>query len=365
MKPIAIEEIDQNLKTTGITDRSRLQFFDIRQDPFRIYGLYDPRGQAAFVRMPQNAAAAVSPGVEALARNTAGGRVRFSTDSDVIALHAVMPAVCRFPTMPLTGSAGFDLYVDDPDTGISRYWRSFVPPTDTVDGYVSEIRFLSRKKRFITIHFPLYSEVREVLIGVDRSADLGAGLPYRSELPVVCYGSSITQGGCASRPGNCYQNILARQLHLDFLNLGFSGCGKAEDHMITYLAGLPMFAFLSDYDHNAPDAEHLKKTHFKLYEAVRKAHLGIPYLMLSRYDFDSHYEENIERRDVIYETYRRARAAGDRNVYYIDGASVFRGQYEEMCTVDGTHPNDLGFALLADAIAAELKVAMTQNLLLR
>lgn len=364
MKPIAIEEIDPNLKTAGISDRSRLQFFDIRQDPFRIYGLYDARRQPAFVRMPQKAAASVSPGVESLSRNTAGGRVRFSTDSEVIVLHAVMPAVGRFSHMPLTGSAGFDLFVDDPESGISRYWRTFVPPTDMDGGYESEIRFPSPQKRFLTVHFPLYSEVREVLIGIDRNATVGEGLPYRNGLPVVCYGSSITQGGCASRPGNCYQNILARQMNLDFLNLGFSGCGKAEDSMIDYLAGLPMAAFLSDYDHNAPDAEHLKKTHFRLYEAIRKTHPDIPYLMLSRYDFNSHYEENIARRDVIYETYRRARAAGDRNVIYIDGASVFRGQYQEMCTVDGTHPNDLGFALLADAIGAELKVAMTQHLLI-
>lgn len=366
MNAIALDEIDRNLKTTGISNRSRLQFFDIRQEPFRVYGLCDDRQQPAFVRMPPDAAKSVSLGVEVLSRNTAGGRVRFSTDSDVIVLHAVMPAVGRFPHMPLTGSAGFDLYVDDPGDGISRYWKTFVPPIDMSNGYESEIRFPSPKKRFITIHFPLYSEVRNVLIGIDREASLGKGLSYWNELPVVCYGSSITQGGCASRPGNCYQNILAMQLHMDFLNLGFSGSGKAEDSMIDYLAGLPMAAFISDYDHNAPDAEHLKKTHYKLYEAIRKTHPGIPYLMLSRYDFlGSHYEENIERRDVIYETYRRARAAGDRNIYYIDGASVFRGQYQEMCTVDATHPNDLGFALLANAIGAELKVALTQNQLIR
>ena len=82
--------------------------------------------------------------------------------------------------------------------------------------------------------------------------------------------------------------------------------------------------------------------------------------MISRYDFDCAYDENIIRRDVIYDTYRYARQNGDNNVYYIDGASVFRGPYEDMCTVDGTHPNDLGFALLADAIGAELKRAFTQ-----
>lgn len=365
MKPISIEEIDRNLRICGVSNRENLTFYDVRQEPFRVYGLYDYRNQPAFVRMPEEAAGAVSDQVLQLSRNTAGGRVRFSTDSEVIVLHAVMPCVCLMPHMAMTGSAGFDLYVDDPDTGISRYWRTFVPPTNMKDGYESEIRFLSRKMRSLTIHFPLYSNVKTLLIGLERDAAAGEGLPYRNELTVVCYGSSITQGGCASRPGNCYQNILSRRLQLDFLDLGFSGNGRAEDRMLDYLAELPMSAFLSDYDHNAPDAEHLRKTHYRLYEAVRRTHPEIPYIMLSRYDFDSHYEENITRRDVIYETYRRARAAGDRNVYYIDGASVFRGRYQEMCTVDGTHPNDLGFALLADAIEAELRVALTQNLLLK
>ncbi len=364
MKQVSIEEIDENLKISGVSNRERLQFFDIREEPFRVYGLYDCKNQSAFVRMPQNVAKAVSSGVESLSRNTAGGRVRFRTDSDVVVLHAVMPYVCRFSHMPMTGSAGFDLYVDDPVSGVSRYWRTFTPPRDMIDGYESEIRFFSKKMRYITIHFPLYSDVKDVLIGIDRTAELGKGLSYQNDDPIVCYGSSITQGGCASRPGNCYQNILSRRMHLDFLNLGFSGSGKAEDSMIDYLAGLRMSAFICDYDHNAPNAEHLKKTHYKLYEAIRQSHPTVPYLILSKYDFDARYEESIERRDVIFETYRRARDAGDKNVYYIDGSSVFRGPYEEMCTVDGTHPNDLGFALLSNAIEAELKVAMTQNLLL-
>ena len=105
-----------------------------------------------------------------------------------------------------------------------------------------------------------------------------------------------------------------------------------------------------------------QETHLKMYEAIRAKNPDIPYLMISRVDFDCSYNENILRRDVIYDTYRRARANGDRNVYFIDGAGVFRGPYQDLCTVDGCHPTDVGFALMGDAIGNELERAFTQNL---
>ena len=123
-----------------------------------------------------------------------------------------------------------------------------------------------------------------------------------------------------------------------------------------------MSAFVSDYDHNAPTPEHLEATHQRLYKIIRKSNPDIPYIMISKYDFDSDYSTSIVRRNIIADTYRYARSMGDENVYFIDGAGIFRGPYEDMCTVDGCHPNDMGFALIADAIAAELKRAFSQNL---
>lgn len=361
MKQLSLEEIDANFCVPRTIKETDLVWRDVREDPFTVYGLYDYKNQVPFRRMPDAVAQTVSPGVAGLAHCTAGGRVRFSTDSDLVAIHVTMHRVSKMSHMPLTGSAGFDLYVDDPLTGTSRYWRTFTPPFDIKDGYESVIRFPSRMLRHITVNFPLYAGVDTLLIGVRETAQLGAGLRYRDMDPIVYYGSSITQGGCASRPGNCYQNILARRTNLDYINLGFSGCGRAEDTMIDYLASLPMSVFVSDYDHNAPSPAHLQETHCKLYRAIRAAHPEIPYIMVSRFDFDSAYEESIARRDVIFGTYRYARETGDRNVYYIDGASVFRGPDEDGCTVDGTHPNDHGFALFASALGAELKRAFTQG----
>lgn len=360
MNPIKLEDIDHNLRIPATVTEPDIVWHDARSAPFAIYGLYNV-SNPPFRRMPDEVAQAVSENVAKLAHNTAGGRIRFATDSDVVAIHALMPGITHFPHMALSGSAGFDLYIDDPQTETSRFWLPFLPPKDVQDGYESLIRFPCKKLRFITVHLPLYSNVDTLMIGIRNDAVLREGMAYRNDRPVVYYGSSVTQGGCASRPGNSYQSIIARRMNLDYINLGFSGSGKAEDEMIAYLASLPMCAFVSDYDHNAPNVEHLQKTHCKLYKAIRAAHPDIPYLMLSRSEIERCYDENILRRNVVMDTYRYARENGDRNVYYIDGMSVFRGIDEDICTVDGTHPNDCGFAKYADVIGAELKRALTQS----
>ena len=90
-------------------------------------------------------------------------------------------------------------------------------------------------------------------------------MKYRDMKPVLYYGSSITQGGCCSRPGNTYQAVVSRRLNIDFVNLGFSGNARGERAMAEYVAAQPMSAFAFDYDHNAPSVEHLKNTHYDFY----------------------------------------------------------------------------------------------------
>ncbi len=355
-----IAKIDECLRVANALEEDGLYFYDVRTEPFALYGLYDPKSTAPFLRLSPKIAKQTSHNVAHLNYQTAGGRVRFSTDSQVLVLKAVMNRVSRFSHMPATGAAGFDLFIDIPENG-SRFVKSFVPPFDATEGYSSKITFPDKRLRYITVNFPSYAGVTSLAFGLEKGAALGHGLPYRSEKPIVYYGSSITQGACSSRPGNTYQNIICRRMNIDYLNLGFSGSGKAEKPICEYMASLPMSAFISDYDHNAPDAAYLAETHKRLYETVRTKNPTLPFIMLSRPDFDSSYSDSIKRRDAIFETYRAARAGGDQNVYYIDGASVFRGPYEAMCTVDATHPNDLGMALMADAIEAELRRAFTQN----
>ena len=363
-QPKTLAELDPNLAVNSQIKEADIVYYDVRNDPFRVYGLYNYKTEPVFRRIPQELANQVNEGVVWLSRHTAGGRVRFSSDSRYVAVHAVLPEPGKMSHMALTGSTGFDLYVDDPDTGISRFYKSFTPPFDIQrgDALSSILYFKSRKLRHFTIHFPLYSEVSTLHIGLQSDATVGEGMKYRDVAPFVCYGSSVTQGGCASRPGNVYSNILSCRLGIDHINLGFSGSGCGEDNIVEYMAGLNMSAFICDYDHNAPTVEHLKKTHERMYRTIRAAHPDIPYIMVSRVGCDPEAAETIAKRDVIYESYRHAIADGDQNVYFIDGQSVLGGIYENMCTVDSVHATDVGFALMADAIGNELKRALTQDL---
>lgn len=347
---------DKNLvveTTLGVND---VIFREVRNDPFEVYGLYDYKHSfPGYLRMPSDVAEATNPGVAMLNTNTAGGRVRFSTDSPYIAIRVTMPGVCIMPHMPLLGSAGFDLYLDDPDSGRSRFLKSFMPPMGMTTGYESILPLPDKRLRSFTIHFPLYNPVNDLFVGVQAGSVLGGGMKYRPLDPIIYYGSSITQGGCASRPGNAYQNVISRRMNVDHINLGFSGSGCAELPVVDYMASLPMSAFVSDYDHNASGPEYLAETHFRMYEHIRAKHPDVPYIMISRPDFTHHMDPSpVPRRNVICESFRRAWESGDRNVYFIDGEGFFRGRDEDMCTVDGCHPNDLGFAHMADVIGCEL-----------
>ena len=358
-----ISKIDKNFSVESVLNKDGVAFYDVRREPFCVYGLYDYKNQSRFMRIPEDVAKATNDGVAVLANCTSGGRVRFCTDSEFICIKVSMNTIMHFSHMTPSGASGFDLFIDSPDHFESRYHKSFLPPWDiTEEGYESRIELGSKKLRYFTINMPSYCGVTDMFVGVAENATLGEGLKYRDMPPIVYYGSSITQGGCASRPGNIYQNVVCRRTDIDYINLGFSGSGRGEDVICDYMASLDMCAFDSDYDQNAPNVEHLRNTHYKLYEKIRAAHPNIPYIMLSKCDLDNDYNNNLARREVVYESFRRARANGDKNIYYIDGASIFRGTYQNMCTVDSCHPNDLGFALMADAITAEIERAFTQKL---
>ncbi|MDR3146426.1 MAG: SGNH/GDSL hydrolase family protein [Treponema sp.] len=340
------------MAVAGNIKEPELVWLGVRRPPFRLYGFFDARNQPVFRRIPEEIARAVSPALISLHTNTAGGRLRFRTDSPYVAIRAEMPGACHMAHMPLTGSAGFDLYAYKKRH--HRYAGTFTPPPDMTEGYEALINTGPGAMRDYLINFPLYSDVTDLYIGLHRDYRVEEGAPYANDKPVVFYGSSITQGGCASRPGNSYQNFISRQLDMDYLNLGFSGNGKAEPAIATYMADLVMQAFVCDYDHNAPTTDYLLATHKPLYETIRRRQPDLPYLILSRPDFDSNPEESRKRREIIYATYRDAVEGGDDRVYFIDGERLFGTHERGSCTVDGCHPNDLGFYRMAQVIAGVL-----------
>ena len=353
-----IGEIDENLKVSGEICEPDLQWYDCRQAPFQLYGLYRPQ-EGTFKRLPDQVAAETSEGVAALYQNTAGGRLRFSTTSNYVAIRAEMPAICRFSHMPLCGTSGFDLYLEE--DGKSSFVNIFRPPIDMENGYQAICYFPDNRKRSLTINFPLYNDVDNLWIGLQKDAFVGEGPAYRLQKPVLYYGSSITQGGCATRPGNSYEAILSRRFNWDYLNFGFSGNARAEAGLIRYLASLDSSVFVCDYDHNAPTVEHLEETHLQMYEIIREAKPDLPIILVSKPNFDPDSREDALRRNVIVTTYQRALVNGDQQIYFVDGQSLFQGYERDCCTVDTVHPNDLGFVRMAEALGIVLEKLINQG----
>lgn len=351
-----IAELDRNFRS--VFTSAGLKMYNVNEPGFALYGLSREQGEQDFKRLPH--AVAQNLGNEPLThlyRNTAGLRVRFRTDSRRILLTCVFPEVNHDTCMPLSGTSCFDLYADGQYCGVLEPGidldNCHIEPQMGEHGYTGGHTFPERRWREILINFPLYNNVDAVYIGLEAQAKLLPAEPYRHHLPVVFYGSSITQGAAASHPGNCYSSMLSRWLDTDFVNLGFSGACRAEPAMAAYLATLPMSAFVYDYDHNAPSAAELERTHGAFFQIIRDRCPTLPIVLVSA--ADNHFPDALRRRDMIRHTYEQAAAAGDTNVYFVDGREIYRPVGGAgLCVVDDAHPNDLGFWCMANAIGQKL-----------
>ncbi len=335
------EQVDKNLIVETKIKKTGIRFYDVKREPFSIYGVWYDGDR--FYRVPKEVAPLVSPSIVQKSTQTAGGRIRFKTDSSYIAVKLLLHNTEKISLMTTVGAKGLDLYAD----GI--FIRSFVPTYDQGDGdFESVIELGEVKEREVTIHMPLYAGVIDFYVGVDEKATLSPAKPYKHEKPIVFYGSSITNGAAASRPGMTYESIISRKLDANHHNLGFGGSAKGETAMAEYISGLDMSVFVYDYDHNAPTVEHLKNTHEPMFKIIREKNPDLPIIMLSRPQY-SLANNRDERFAVIKETYDNAVAMGDKNVYLIRGSELFDGLDADF-TVDAVHPTDLGFYKMAEAL---------------
>ena len=352
--------LDKNMVVNRTVGDVEVVWHDVRRAPFAIYGLYNAQTEPWFHRLPMDVAAATSPDVERLSQECAGGRVRFSTDSEFIAVRVKYRAVGRSSHLTLVSTAGFDLYIDD-EFG-SRNLREFRMPYDMEDSYEQLIPLNNAPGvHSYTINFPVHSVVETLEVGLAPGAKLGEGRKYRDMKPIVFYGSSIVHGTAASRPGYIYENHVCRMLDMDYINLGFSGHAKGEQALAEYMATLPMSVFVCDYDHNAPNVAHLENTHYPLYETIRRSNPDVPYIMITRPNFwtVNEHREVLDRRDVIMRSYLKARENGDQNVYFIDGAGFFADAHVYENTMDHIHPNDTGFIRMGESIGVLIRHILT------
>ena len=350
-----ISQVDKNFLIETKISRTDIKFYDVKNSPFEISGVFYEDG--AFRRIPESVAKATNDGVVSLHTNTAGGRIRFKTNSSYIAINAKMSGLGKMPHFAFTGSMGFDLYMKS--NGKDIYINTFVPPFNVLDGYEGIIEFASTKEKEITINMPLYSNVKELYVGLSEDAVVLPPEPYSIEKPIVYYGSSITQGGCASRPGMAYEAIISRKLNFDYINLGFSGNAKGEDAIANYIADIDMSMFVYDYDHNAPSLEHLMNTHQRMFNIIRDKNPDLPIILLSRPKYLLNLEEE-KRFEIIKRTYDNAVCSGDENVYLIKGTKLMEVAKWEG-TVDNCHPTDFGFVSMANALIPVISKIFQKN----
>ena len=350
---------DPNMEVKNAVFGEEIKWYSAQEKPFDLYGFDGSTPDFLSSRIPADTAAQISEGVLGFSGFAAGGRVRFWTDSRVIAIRASYGEAYHPTSLNACLVHGFDLYTASED-GRETYAHTYRPNKNILDNDVFEAEYKTRRPggAYYTLNFPYYSEVKSLFIGLDEGCTLRAGLPYVNEKPVIFYGSSITHGAAACRPGNSYQSFLSQWLNMNYVNLGFAGRAKGEEAAARYIAGRDMQAFVLDYDHNAPDAEHLERTHYPFYEIVRKAQPDLPIVMITKPDFFMSPEASAVRREIIRASYNKARAAGDENVYFVDGETFFEGEMYESCTIDGCHPNDIGFHRMAKKLRGLMEKLM-------
>lgn len=348
------------IKAEALTKYEDLRFYSIREtEDFRVYGLFDYKNTERFVRMPESVAETVSIGVRDLNYCTAGARVRFVTTSDYLAIRTRSQGIATVASTNTIAAAGFDVYINNGIRDTYAFTHKAFNGMQSSDG-ICDIHPLPKGKKEITVNFPIRQSLYEVYIGLDENSELSRRQDYRFEKPVLYYGSSITQGHCASRPGMTYESLISRRLDTNYINLGFAGKCHAEETMADYLSTLDCSVFVYDYDHNS-SPKVLGERHENLYLKFRKTHPTTPVIIVGRPDFYSDFGlfgSDEQRRSVLMDTYHHALSRGE-NVFYIDGYALFAGEDREECTVDLVHPNDLGMVRMADVIGKAVEKALS------
>ncbi len=368
----------------------KMNWYDVKQGaPIAVHGFAPGAG---WRRLPADLTAALepdNPGLTELATCSAGVRARFISSSPSFHLRVRYTITMQMVHMTLLGQNGFDLYVVE--DGMERYAGSLQPPHTADHEATLSFSFPTAARRELVLYWPLFAAVSELSIGVPVPYTIEAPTLYSDPLPIVAYGSSITHGGCASRPGNAWPAILGRMLQRDVHNLGFSGHAKGERPIASHFAAIPASVIILDYDHNAPDAAHLERTLPAMVEEIRASRPRTPLVLISKPDVHqssavlpgtpADREERARRTAVIRGVWEDAVAAGDERIWFIDGAELFLDmqlidyviedvdveldekqrsiqQGIDACTVDGCHPNDLGFWRMASRIRVTVEEAL-------
>ena len=313
--------------------------------------------RAPYDRLPASAEGVVRGPVWTLSRDSAGMLIRFRTDATTIwARWTLISDELELPHMPATGVSGLDLYAATDD---GYRWVGYGRPVEFPTNSARLAHGMSPGDRDFLLYLPLYNGVSRVEIGLPGGSSIDASPPREATRarPIVFYGTSITQGGCASRPGATHVAILGRELNRPVVNLGFSGHGRLDLELAPMLAEIDAELYVIDCLPNL-NADGVRDRIVPFVEALRARRPDVPVLLVEDRTFTnawilpSRADAHARRRAALREGFERLRNDGHDHLFYLAGDDLLGEDGEG--TVDGSHPTDLGFQRQAAAFRAAL-----------
>lgn len=359
-----IQELDSNMAQVSLeTEFCWKQVSAVFLEGFAFYDI-----DKVYRRMPldtEETFKIVNPCINDLSEDTAGGQIRFKTNSDKVALRVKLDCAHNMVNMTAAAQCGFDLYVKyekEPYRfkNITKFDITNSEYEVLVDGN------LGKEYKEILLNFPLYMGVKSVEIGLTVKSEILPPCPHTVAGKMVFYGTSITQGGCASRPGMAYTNIISRHMDCEAINLGFSGNGLGEYEVAEVIARISEANIIVlDYEANAASNGRLEKSLVGFIDTVRTKLPIVPILVISRipvygdfYNADMRDERN-KLRQFASQTVKKFNNNGDKNIYFLDGYSLLPTDFFD-CTVDGLHPTDVGFKAMAEGLLPIIREILTK-----
>ncbi len=278
-----------------------------------------------------------------------GGRVRFRTDSATIGLridHGGDSLAWR--ELSVMAMAGIELYEGPPGQMV---FRQISRPASGSEPY--EVRFGpfgERRQREFTLYLPMYAQLKSLDIELEPNASLTPPTPFAIDKPVVFYGTSFIQGGCASRASMNLPSLVGRRLGIDIINLGFAGDGRCEPAVAQLMSEIDAACFVMGPILN--NLEVMRENYPRFVGQLRRAWPERPILLMSRLHSQGQAEP-YEVNALVREVFDAMRAGGDRNVHWFDSFVLYKDGSEHP-TVEGLHPSDLGFTMIAGALSPAL-----------
>jgi len=318
--------------------------------------------ESFFDRLPARALSQVNDDLKGLAKLSTGMAIRFATDTDTLRVRWSLGDQTYVMThMAATGTSGLDLYAKAAD-GRWAYMGTGRPEDKRDNEWVV---FANRPKveRTFLLYLPLFNRVTALSIGLTPGSALKV-VPSGRGKTVVFYGTSIVNGGCASRPGMAYPAIIGRALDCETVNLGFSGAARMEPVICDLLAELDPAVYVIDALPNMHEEPVVEKT-LNLVRTIRRRRPTTPIVLVENITYqagrafgdDGSYVHGINAR--LREAYQHLLAEGCPRLYYLEGGDLLGADGEG--TVDGTHPTDLGFSRMAEVIGPVVARALAQD----